>query len=268
MTEELSISELSDSFIRFIRKNIRFLLVFVGLCISIVITMFFVKPKIYKSKAICTSNIAQFEHNQEGQRSAVDVINFLNTFLDNNDYLGFSEVLDITLEDASAIKSLEAVQKYQIDLNEKYVEISNFEINLEILSHNKIIVLEDALLNYFHSNNYFQLIQNRFINGKEVLVSTLIQEIADLRNNRLKSLNKGIGVSTQVQAIENQILNLAKHIERTNYLIEVADSFVFIEKFSRPKKRSESLSYWLGMTFLISLLVGMIIVRIKEVTTR
>ena len=265
MTEELSISELFDSFIRFIRKNIRFLLVFVGLCISIVITVFFVKPKIYKSKAICSSSIAQFEYNREGQRSAVDMINFLNEFLVNNDYLGFSKELDITIEDAYAIKNIEAVQLYQTDLNENYVEINKFEINLHVFSPNKIIMIQDALLNYFNSNNYLQLIKNRYRKGKKVLLSTLIQEMADLRNNRLKSLDKGIGATTQIEAIENQILNLAKNIESISYIIEVSDSFVFTQEFSKPQKRSESFSFWLGMSFLISLLVGMIIARVKEV---
>jgi len=265
MTEELNLGELFDDFIRFIRKNLSFLLVFIFLGISISVTVFFLKSNVYKSQAICSSSIAQFEYNNEGQRSAVDAINFLNTYLDNNDYLGFSEILDINIEDAYEFKSIEAVQKYQIDMNERHVEIDKFEIHLEVFSPSKIIVLEDALLNYFNKNDYFQFIKKKYITGKKLFLSTAIQEMADFRNSRLNRLRQEIGVSTEVQADENQILNIAKNIERTSYIIDVADSFVFVEKFSKTQKRSESLSYWIGMAFLISLLVGMIIVRVKEV---
>jgi hypothetical protein len=240
-------------------------LVFIVICKSIAITIYFLKPKIYKSQAICSSSIAQFEYNNEGQRSAVDAINFLNTLLENNDYIGFSEMLDITLEDAYAIKSLEAETKYQINMDEKHVKINKFEINLKLSNPAIIIVLEDALFNYFHTNNYFKFIKERYMSGKKLYLSTVIQEMADFRNNRLNRLDQEIGVSTEVQTNENQVLNLASNIEKTSYIIDVADSFVFIKKFSRPQKRSESLSSWLGMTFLISLLVGLIIVRAKEV---
>ena len=151
-------------------------------------------------------------------------------------------------------------------MNERHVEINKFEINLEVFSPSKIIVLEEALLNYFSKNDYFQFIKKKYIAGKKLFLSTAIQEMADFRNNRLNRLRQEIGVSTEVQANENQVLNIAKNIESTSYIIDVADSFVFIEKFSKTQKRSESLSYWIGMAFLISLLVGMIIVRVKEVS--
>ena len=216
MTEELNLGELFDDFIRFIRRNFSFLLLFIFLGISISVTVFFLKSNVYKSQAICSSSIAQFEYNNEGQRSAVDAINFLNTFLDNNDYVGFSEILEINLEDAYEFKSIEAVQKYQINMDEKHVEINKFEINLEVLTPSKIIVLEDALLNYFNNNSYFQFIKNKYITGKKLFLSTAIQEMADLRKNRLNRLRQEIGVSTEVQADNNQILNIAKNIERTN----------------------------------------------------
>ena len=265
MTEELNLSELFDGFIRFIRRNLTFLLVFIVLCISISSAVFFLKPKIYKSQAICSSSIAQFEYNNEGQRSAVDAINFLNTFLDNNDYLGFSEILDIPLEDAYAIKSLEAETKYKINMDEKLIEINKFEKKLKVLTPSKIIVLEDALLNYFNSNDYFQFIKKKYIAGKKLFLSTAIQEMADFKSNRLNRLHKEVGVSTEVQANQNQVMRLAKNIESASYIIDVADSFVYIEKFSKTQKRSESFSYWIGIAFLISFFVGLIIVRVKQV---
>jgi len=268
MKEELNLGELFDRFIRFIRRNLTFLLVFIVLCISIASAVFFLKPKTYKSQAICSSYIAQFEYNNEGQRSAVDAINFLNTFLDNNDYLGFSEVLDIPIEDAYEFKSMQAETKYKINMDEKLVEINKFEINLEVFSPSKIIVLEDALLNYFNNNDYFQFIKKKYRTGKKLFLSTAIQEMADFRNNRLNRLHQEIGVSTEVQADQNQVLNIARNIESASYIIDVADSFIYIEKFSKPQKRSESFAYWLGMSFLISLLFGLTVVRIKEVKSK
>ena len=89
--------------------------------------------------------------------------------------------------------------------------------------------------------------------------------MADFRSNRLNRLQQEVGVSTEVQANENQVLKLAKNIESASYIIDVSDLFVYIEKFSKTQKRSESLIYWIGIAFLISFLVGLIIVRVKEV---
>jgi hypothetical protein len=218
MTEELNLGELFDGSIKFVRRNFSFLFVFIFLCISISVIVFFLKPNVYKTQAICSSSIAQFEYNNEGQRTAVDAINLLNTFLVNDDYLGFSEILDIPLEDAYVFKSMEAVQKYQIDMDEKHVEINKFEINVEILNPSKIIVLEDALLNYFNNNDYFKFIKKKYIAGKKLFLSTAIQEMADFRSNRLNRLHQEVGVSTEVQANENQVLKLAKkHRKRKLY---------------------------------------------------
>ena len=65
MTEELNLSELFSNFVKFISRNSKLLLVFMGVGIISVVGYQKFKSPYYETKAICMSGISEYERQEQ-----------------------------------------------------------------------------------------------------------------------------------------------------------------------------------------------------------
>ena len=158
MTEELNLSELFSNFVKFISRNRKLLLVFMGVGIISVVGYQKFKTPYYETKAICMSGISEYERQEQiedlSQRTAIDLINHLQINIDNEDYSALALSLGLDVEIASTIKKIEAEQLYQQDMNEKFYALNKFEILLITYDNHVNKNIESALQYYFESNQY------------------------------------------------------------------------------------------------------------------
>ena len=141
MNEELNLRELFENFVKFNIRNKKRILIF--LLIGFMSVVLYQKFKIpyFETKAICSSGISEYERQEQiddlSQRTAIDLINYLQININNKDYDQLSLLLNIEIEVAKNIKRIEALQLYQQDKNEKFYALNKFEIHL-ILYNNEI----------------------------------------------------------------------------------------------------------------------------------
>ena len=125
MNEELNLNELFTNLVKFISRNSRLLLVFMGVGLVSVIGYQKFKTPYYETKAICMSGISEYERQEQiedlSQRTAIDLINHLQINIENEDYLALSISLGLDIEIASVLRNIEAIQLYQQDMNEKLI---------------------------------------------------------------------------------------------------------------------------------------------------
>ena len=150
MTDELNLSELFSNFVKFISRNSRLLLVFMGVGIICVVGYQKFKTPYYETKAICMSGISEYERQEQiedlSQRTAIDLINHLQINIENEDYLALSISLGLDIEIASALRNIEAEQLYQQDMNEKFYALNKFEIVLSTFDNTSIDQFEEGLI--------------------------------------------------------------------------------------------------------------------------
>ena len=112
MTEELNVKELFSNFVKFNRRNKNLLIIFMVFGVLSVILFQKFKTPYYETKAICMSGISEYErvkYEEEWlQRTAIDLINYLQINIENKDYKELSSLLGVDLEVAEKIKKLEA----------------------------------------------------------------------------------------------------------------------------------------------------------------
>ena len=99
MTEELNLSELFSNFVKFISRNRKLLLVFMGVGIISVVGYQKFKAPYYETKAICMSGISEYERQEQvedlSQRAAIDLINHLQINIENGDYSALTTLLGV-----------------------------------------------------------------------------------------------------------------------------------------------------------------------------
>ena len=124
MTEELNIRQIFSDFINFNIRNGKLILLFVFIGVTLVVLFQKFKPAYYDTQAICMSGISEYERLEQleelSQRTAVDLVNYLQINISNKDYNELSSLLNVTKDIASKIKFIEAEQLYQQDMNEKH----------------------------------------------------------------------------------------------------------------------------------------------------
>ena len=158
MTEELDLKELFSNFVRFNRRHKRSLLTFVFFGVLSVILFQNFKTPYYETKAICMSGISEYErvkYEEEWlQRTAIDLINYLQINIENKDYKELASLLGIDLLIAEKIKKIEAEQLYQKDMNEEFFSLNKFEIMLTVFDNQVIEDIQKGIIYYFYNNKY------------------------------------------------------------------------------------------------------------------
>jgi len=275
MTEEINLKQTFTDFVNFIsrNKNILFGFIFFGV-ISVIIYQN-IKPSYFETQAICMSGIAEYERIEQleelSQRTAVDLINHLQINISNKDYTEISSLLNLTLDESKSIKTIEAEQLYQQDMNEKFYALNKFEVRLSVFDNNAIESVQSGLINYFNNNGFIKDYHNQYLESNESLIDDIKSEMSVLSTMRLNASNNSLDLSSvniisgkDDKTISNQIISLAQLKEeiRTNQLL--LTPLVFVTDFAKTNKTERDLLIWSILGGFISLLFGLLFSFVRE----
>ena len=275
MTEEINLKQTFTDFVNFIsrNKNILFGFIFFGV-ISVIIYQN-IKPSYFETQAICMSGIAEYERIEQleelSQRTAVDLINHLQINISNKDYSEISSLLNLTLDESKSIKSIEAEQLYQQDMNEKFYALNKFEVRLSVFDNNAIESVQSGLINYFNNNGFIKDYHNQYLESNESLIDDIKSEMSVLSTIRMNASSNSLDLSSvniisgkDDKTISNQIISLAQLKEeiRTNQLL--LTPLVFVTDFAKTNKTERDLLIWSILGGFISLLFGLLFSFVRE----
>ena len=275
MNEEINLKQTFTDFVNFIsrNKNILFGFIFFGV-ISVIIYQN-IKPSYFETQAICMSGIAEYERIEQleelSQRTAVDLINHLQINISNKDYSEISSLLNLTLDESKSIKSIEAEQLYQQDMNEKFYALNKFEVRLSVFDNNAIESVQSGLINYFNNNGFIKDYHNQYLESNESLIDDIKSEMIVLSTMRMNASSNSLDLSSvniisgkDDKTISNQIISLAQLKEeiRTNQLL--LTPLVFVTDFAKTNKTERDLLIWSILGGFISLLFGLLFSFVRE----
>ena len=275
MTEELNIKEIFSDFIRFISRNIKIITSFIALGIILVILFQNLKPSYYDTQAICMSGISEYERLEQleelSQRTAVDLINYLQINIYNKDYSELSSLLNVSKETAAEIKHIEAEQLYQQDMNEKFYALNKFEIRLSVFDNTTIDTIQKGLIFYFNNNNFIKEYHKMYKTSNNRLVDDITQEIIVLSRMRVEGAKNNLDLSSvniisgkDDKTISNQIISLAQLREEiiTNQLL--LNPLLFVQDFAKTNKTERDILLWSLIGGFLSFLISLLVCFIKE----
>ena len=268
MSEELNLSNLFSNFVRFVKRNGVLLSSFVVLsCLTVILYSTLVRSPHYSSVAICTSNITDFEGKKEFQRPAVDLINYLQFFIEAGDFNALSDLLGIDAVVANKFVQIDAMQLHQLDLNEEYMTLDKFKINITVTSNKFYNEIEEGLIYYFNNNKYLIDISSLYFEGRTRLHNDVVNEINDLRAQRgFKKAGDFVNTEIIASAAVNEIYYLSSIRERTNQEMKY-ELLSYVQPFSRISMPNNETLIWTILSAVISLVFGFLVALIKEVKT-
>lgn len=275
MTEELNIKEIFSDFIRFISRNKKIITSFIALGIILVILFQNLKPSYYDTQAICMSGISEYERLEQleelSQRTAVDLINYLQINIYNKDYSELSSLLNVSKETAAEIKHIEAEQLYQQDMNEKFYALNKFEIRLSVFDNTTIDTIQKGLMFYFNNNNFIKEYHKMYIESNNRLIRDIEQEVNLLSKMRIVGAKNNLDLSSvniisgkDDKTISNQIISLAQLREEiiTNQLL--LKPLLFVQDFAKTNKTERDILLWSFIGGFLSFLISLLVCFIKE----
>lgn len=275
MTEEINLKQTFTDFVNFIsrNKNILFGFIFFGV-ISVIIYQN-IKPSYFETQAICMSGIAEYERIEQleelSQRTAVDLINHLQINISNKDYSEISSLLNLTLDESKSIKTIEAEQLYQQDMNEKFYALNKFEISLSVFDNTTIDTIQKGLIFYFNNNNFIKQYHEMYKTSNNRLVDDITQEIIVLSRMRVEGAKNNLDLSSvniisgkDDKTISNQIISLAQLREEiiTNQLL--LKPLLFVQDFAKTNKTERDILLWSLIGGFLSFLISLLVCFIKE----
>ena len=277
MNEEINIRQIFSEFVHFNKRNKNLIFVFVLIGIVSVILFQNLKPAYYETKAICMSGISEYERLEQleelSQRTAVDIINYLQINVSNKDYGQLSELLGISKEMTEKIKSIEAEQLYQQDMNEKYYALNKFEVSLSVFDNTIIDDVQLGLINYFNTNDFIKQYHKMYIDGNNRLIDEIDKEINLLSEIRLIGSKNGLDLSSvniisgkEEKTISNQIISLAQLKEDINTNISLLKPLFFVQDFAKTNKTERDILLWSILGGIISYLFSLIIAFVRELS--
>ena len=275
MNEEINIRQIFSEFVHFNKRNKNLIFVFVLIGIVSVILFQNLKPAYYETKAICMSGISEYERLEQleelSQRTAVDLINYLQINVSNKDYGQLSELLGISKDMTEKIRSIEAEQLYQQDMNEKYYALNKFEVSLSVFDNTIIDDVQKGLINYFNTNDFIKQYHKMYINGNNRLIGEIDKEIDVLSEMRLIGSKNGLDLSSvniisgkEEKTISNQIISLAQLKEDINTNISLLKPLFFVQDFAKTNKTERDILLWSMLGGFISYIFSLVISFIKE----
>ena len=277
MNEEINIRQIFSEFVHFNKRNKNLIFVFILLGIISVILFQNLKPAYYETKAICMSGISEYDRLEQleelSQRTAVDLINYLQINVSNKDYGQLSKLLEISKEMAEKIKSIEAEQLYQQDMNEKYYALNKFEVSLSVFDNTIIDDVQKGLINYFNTNDFIKQYHKMYIDGNNRLIDEIDKEIDVLSEMRLIGSKNGLDLSSvniisgkEEKTISNQIISLAQLKEDINTNISLLKPLFFVQDFAKTNKTERDILLWSMLGGFISYLFSLIIAFVRELS--
>ena len=275
MTEELNIRQIFSDFINFNIRNGKFIMLFVFIGVTLVVLFQKLKPAYYDTQAICMSGISEYERLEQleelSQRTAVDLVNYLQINISNKDYNELSSLLNITKDIASKIKFIEAEQLYQQDMNEKFYALNKFEIKLSVFDNTTIDDIQEGLIFYFNNNNFIKEYHKMYLSSNDRLKDDILNEMNVLSRMRIEGAKNNLDLSSvniisgkDDKTISNQLISLAQLKEEitTNQLL--LKPLFFVQDFAKTNKTERDLLLWSFVGGILSFLIGILFSFIKE----
>jgi len=278
MTEELNLSELFSNFVKFISRNSRLLLVFLLSGVFIVVGYQKFKTPYYETKAICMSGISEYERQEQiedlSQRTAIDLINHLQINIENKDYSALVNSLGLDLEVVSSLKSIEAEQLYQQDMNEKFYALNKFEISLLTFDKKNIKQLEEGLIYFFSNNTFITQYYNSYLASNIEIINNINNEIELLDNIRVVGAKNSLDVSSvniitgkDGSVVSNQIILLTKLRENIKTKQALLKPLTFVQNFAKVSQKEDDILTLGILGAILSFILGLFVALIKEVKT-
>ena len=275
MNEEINIRQIFSEFVHFNKRNKSLIFVFILFGITSVILFQNLKPAYYETKAICMSGISEYERLEQleelSQRTAVDLINYLQINIANKDYGQLSDLLSIDKDMTEKIKHIEAEQLYQQDMNEKYYALNKFEISLSVFDNTIIDDVQKGLINYFNTNSFIKQYHKMYIDGNNRLINEIDKEINVLSEMRIQGAKNSLDLSSvniisgkEDKTISNQIISLVQLKEDATTNISLLKPLFFVQDFAKTNKTERDIMLWSLLGGFISYLFSLIISFIKE----
>ena len=248
----MDIFNLLSSFFNFIKRQWKFifLFLFVGVALGFVYDL--VKTPYYESTSTATSGLSFFEGIIDpseldypiiDQKIAIDMVNSLGEIVKNKEYEILSKKLSVSLEVANTIKFIEAEQLYELDLENRRQKLSQFKILIRVTDNHTIRELNQAFISYFNKNGYSNKNFLLFQKQSPELISYLENEIADLKSYRFDMKNKSeVELSTisiandKSEILQNQIIQLYQKKQSLERDLELLKPFSFVSNFPVYKK--------------------------------
>jgi hypothetical protein len=257
---------LLSSFFNFIKRQWKF--VFIFLCVGALLGFVYdiVKTPYYESSSTATSGLSFFEGIIDpseldypiiDQKIAIDMVNSLGEIVKNKEYEILSKKLDISLESANTIKFIEAEQLYELDLENRRQKLSQFKILIRVTNNETIRELNNAFITYFNKNGYSNKNFLLFQKQSPELITYLENEILDLKSYRSDMKNKSevelssISIANdKSEILQNQIIQLYQKKQTLERDLELLKPFSFVSNFPVYKKTKSR------TIFRISILAG------------
>ena len=276
MTEELNLSELFANFVNFISRNSKLLLIIVAIGVIGVIGYQKFKTPYYETKAICMSGISEYERQEQiedlSQRTAIDLINYLQINIENEDYKQLSVLLNIDTFMAQQINTIQAEQLYQQDMNEKFYALNKFEILLTVLDNTVIKELQNGLIYYFSNNEYVNQYHTKYIASSKQLIDDIQDELTLLDNVRIEGAKNSLDVSSiniingkDGTQISNQIISLSQLREEIKTNQALLKPLVYVQDFAKVDQKEDDILVWTVLGAVLSFIFGLFVAIIREV---
>ena len=275
MNKELSLEKLFSDIILFFIRN-KFLIISITIFGIVSVILFQkLKPAYFSTTAIATSGIAAYERFEDddilNQRTAINMINNLQLDVRKEDYTALSSKLNISKEQASMIKFIEAEQIFREDQDEKKHNTPKFSIHLLVRNNSSISIIQEGLLTYFNTNKYISDYKMIFNTTNSQIISSIDKEIDELRALRYKE-NSNIDLSTNTilssrnqMDIQNQIVDLT---HKKSVIISNDNMFLpltFVDDFSSSTIEEREVVVWGTAIGFLSFIISIIIAIVREV---
>jgi len=277
MTEELNLSELFSNFVKFISRNSKLLLVFMGVGIISVVGYQKFKAPYYETKAICMSGISEYERQEQiedlSQRTAIDLINHLQINVDNKDYSALALLLGIDVKVASTIKKIDAEQLYQQDMNEKFYALNKFEILLITYDKDENKSIKSGLIYYFENNDYISQYYKSYKQSSKTLINDINDEIKVLNQIRVETnmnsfaLGSENTISGDDRRLSNEIIALSHMREEIKTNSKLLKPLSFVQNFAKVNQKEDDILIFGILGAILSFILGLFVALVKEVKT-
>jgi len=278
MKEELSLSEIINEAILFFINFRKTIIIITILGTLSVIVFQKIRPAYYNTTAIATSGISSFERidNEEGlnQRVAINLINLLQLDVHKEDYIILSDKMNISLEEASAIKSIKAKEIFRKDEDEKEHGTSKFSIDLSVKNNKSIPIIQHGLVYYFKDNTYITNYYDQFVSTTSNEITEIDQEVSSLRVIRESEKSavdiSSINVSSKKLKydVNNQILELISLRSKNTTDLALLKPLSFVSPFTKTHAPERGVLILGSIAAGISFLLGIIIAVFKSVYTK
>ena len=275
MNKELSLEKLFSDIILFFIRN-KFLIMSVTIFGIVSVILFQkLKPAYFSTTSIATSGVAAYERFEDddilNQRTAINMINNLQLDVRKEDYNALSSKLDISEDQASMIKFIEAEQIFREDQDEKKHNTPKFSIHLLVRNNSSISIIQEGLLSYFNTNKYITDYKMIFNTTNSQIISSIDKEIDELSALRYKE-NSTIDLSTNTilssrnqMDIQNQIVDLT---HKKSVIISNDNMFLpltFVDDFTLTTIEEREVFLWGTAIGFLSFIISIIISIVREV---